>query len=80
MWLMEVVNAKKQRSVSKKFCFKYTISMIKAKLSFSEQQIQKVMVLMVTRVLFCSKSFKNFSDSSQMMLKLGRNIRWVEVL
>ena len=26
------------------------------------------------------KFFKNFSDSSQMMLKLGRNMRWVEIL
>ena len=23
---------------------------------------------------------KHFSDSSQMMLKLGRNMRWVEIL
>ena len=35
MWLVEVVNADKKLSVSKKFCFKYRISMIKAKLSFS---------------------------------------------
>ena len=34
MWLVEVVNAYKQLSISKKFCFKYKISMIKAKLSF----------------------------------------------
>ena len=34
MWLVEVVNANKQLSVSEKFCFKYRISMIKAKLSF----------------------------------------------
>ena len=34
MWLMEVVNANKQLSVSKKFCFKNGISMIKVKLSF----------------------------------------------
>ena len=34
MWLVEVVNADKQLSVSKKLCFKYSISMIKAKLSF----------------------------------------------
>ena len=30
MWLVEVVNTNKQLSVSKKFCFKYRISMIKA--------------------------------------------------
>ena len=24
--------------------------------------------------------FKTFSESSQMMLKLGRNMRWVEIL
>ena len=35
MWLVEVVNANKQLSVSRKLCFKYRISMIKAKLSFS---------------------------------------------
>ena len=52
MWLVEVVNANKQLSVSKKLCFKYRISMIKAKLSFSELQIQKVMVPMATRVPF----------------------------
>ena len=34
MWLVEVVNTNKQLSASKKFCFKYRISMIKAKLSF----------------------------------------------
>ena len=34
MWLVEVVNATKQLSVSKKLCFKYRISVIKAKLSF----------------------------------------------
>ena len=34
MWLVEVANTNKQLSVSKKFCFKYRISMIKAKLSF----------------------------------------------
>ena len=34
MWLVEVVNAYKQLSVSKKNCFKYRISMIKVKLSF----------------------------------------------
>ena len=34
MWLVEVVNANKQLSVSKTFCFKYRISMIQAKLSF----------------------------------------------
>ena len=34
IWLVEVVNTKKQLSVSKKFCFKYRISMIKVKLSF----------------------------------------------
>ena len=34
MWLVKVVNANKQLSVSKEFCFKYRISMIKAKLSF----------------------------------------------
>ena len=44
MWLVEVVNANKQLCVSKKFCFKLRISMIKGKLSFSELQIQKVMV------------------------------------
>ena len=33
IWLVEVVNANKQLSVSKKFCFKYRISMIKATLS-----------------------------------------------
>ena len=34
MWLVEVVNANKQLSVSKKFCFEYRISIIKATLSF----------------------------------------------
>ena len=34
MWLVEVVSVNKQLSVLKKFCFKYMISMIKAKLSF----------------------------------------------
>ena len=34
MWLVEVVNANKQLSVSKEFYFKHRISMIKAKLSF----------------------------------------------
>ena len=34
MWLVEVVDANKQLSVSKKFCFKYRISMIKTKLPF----------------------------------------------
>ena len=34
IWLVQVVNANKQLSVSKKFYFKYRISMIKAKLSF----------------------------------------------
>ena len=34
MWLVELANANKQLSVSKKFCFKYRISMIKTKLSF----------------------------------------------
>ena len=34
MWLVDVVNANKQLSVSKQFCFKYRISMIKAELSF----------------------------------------------
>ena len=34
MRLVEVVNANRQLSVSKKFCFKYRISMIKAELSF----------------------------------------------
>ena len=45
MWLVEVVSANKQLSISKKVCVKYRISMIKAKLSFSELQIQKVIVL-----------------------------------
>ena len=52
MWLVEIANANKQLSVSKKFCFKYRISMIKATLSFSELQIQKIMVPVVTRVPF----------------------------
>ena len=34
MWLVEVVNDNKQLSVSKKFCYKYTISVIKAELTF----------------------------------------------
>ena len=34
MWPVEVVNANKQLSILKKFCFKYRISMIKAKLLF----------------------------------------------
>ena len=34
MWLVEVVSINKQLSVQKKFCFKYMISMIEAKLSF----------------------------------------------
>ena len=34
MWLVKVVNANKELSASKEFCFKYRISMIKAKLSF----------------------------------------------
>ena len=46
-------NANKQLSVSKKNCFKYMISMIKAKVSFFELQIQEVMVRMVTRTPFC---------------------------
>ena len=34
MWLVEVVSVNKQLSIFKKICFKYMISMIKAKLSF----------------------------------------------
>ena len=38
MWLVEVVNAYKRLSVLKKICFKYKISMIKAKVSTSNSE------------------------------------------
>ena len=43
MWLVEVVNAKIQLLVLKKFCFKYMISLIKPNCHFSELESQKVM-------------------------------------
>ena len=52
MWLVEVVSVTRQLSVLEKFGFKCMILVIKAKLSFSELQIHKMMVTMVTRVLF----------------------------
>ena len=50
---MEVVNANKQLSVSKKFCSGYKISMIKPNCHLSELQVQKVIVPMVTMIPFC---------------------------
>ena len=53
MWLVEVVNANKQLSVSKKFLKFNGFQLLKPNCQFSELQIQKVMVSMVTRVPFC---------------------------
>ena len=55
MWLEEEVNANEELSVSKKIFLKYRISMIKLNCHFSELQVQKVMVPMVTRAPFCFK-------------------------
>ena len=51
MWLVEVVNARKQLSVSKKFVLSTGFQCLN-QTHFFELQIQKVMVPMVTRVPF----------------------------
>ena len=38
------------------------------------------MVYLAKNMIIKANSSKFFSDSSQMMLKLGRNIGWVEIL
>ena len=49
MWLVEVVNANKQLSLSKNSVLSTGFQLVKPNCHFSELQIRKVMVPMVTR-------------------------------
>ena len=53
MWVVEVVNANKQLSVLKNAVLSTSLQCLKQNCQFSELQIQKGMVPMVTRVPFC---------------------------